>query len=163
MTFEIANITPGKGARSTATSLNELAPQHLALIDKPVYATIATMRKSGPPHLSAVWVDRDDTHICVNSAKGRIKDINLRARADCTIMLIDPESPYHWVSIEGQVAEIIDEEDPDPKRAAAVTEHIDGLAEAYVNKRPYPNRNPAGEVRVMYKIAPSRIVTFGGG
>ena len=162
MTFEINNITPGKGSRLTASSLDELASQHLALLDGANYATIATMRKSGPPHMTTVWVDRDDTHIRLNSAKGRIKDRNLRARPDCSIMLIDPDSPYHWVSIEGTVVEIIDEEDADRERAASVTDHIDGLAELYMNKRPYPMRNPNGEVRVMYKIAPSRIVTFGG-
>lgn len=162
MTFELNNITPGKGSRSTASSLNELEPQHLALIDSATYATVATLRKSGPPHMTTVWVDRDDTHVRLNSAKGRIKDLNLRVRPECSIMLIDPESPYHWISIEGKVVEIIDEEDPDSKRAASVTEHIDDLAELYMNKRPYPMRNPAGEVRVLYKIAPSRIVTFGG-
>lgn len=160
MTFEIADITPSRASRRQASSLDELAPEHLALLDKPVYATIATLRKEGPPHLTTVWVDRDDKHVRLNSAKGRVKDRNLRARPDCSIMLVDPESPYHWISIEGEVVEITDEEDPDPARAKAVTEHIDDLAEHYVNKRPYPTRQP-GEVRVMYRIAPGRIVTFG--
>ena len=160
MTFEIADITPGKGSRSQASKLTELPAHHLALLDDPIYATVATMRKSGPPHLTTVWVDRDETHVRMNSAKGRIKDLNLRARPDCSIMLIDPKTPYHWMSIEGKVTEIIDEEDPDPKKVEWVTKHIDDLAEFYVNKRPYPNRAP-GEVRVLYMIEPSRIIAFG--
>lgn len=163
MSFEIANITPGKGSRATAENLDEMDDAHLALLDKPVYATVATLRKSGPPHMTTVWIDRDDKHIRLNSSKGRVKDKNLRARADCSIMLIDPESPYHWMSIEGQVVEIIDEEDADEARAQSVTDHIDDLGEMYMNKRPYPMRNPDGEVRVLYKIAPSRIVIFGAG
>ena len=58
---------------------------------------------------------------------------------------------------EGKVVEIVDEEDP--ARAAEVTEHIDNLGEFYVNKRPYPNRAP-GEVRVKYKVEPSRAIAF---
>ena len=73
-------------------------------------------------------------------------------------MAINPESPYHWLSVEGTVVEIIDEEDAE--RAAEVTAHIDDLGEAYVNKRPYSNRFP-GEVRVKYKIKPKRLVCFG--
>ena len=83
---------------------------------------------------------------------------NLRARPAISLMAINPESPYHWLSVEGTVVEIIDEEDAE--RAAEVTAHIDDLGEAYVNKRPYPNRQP-GEVRVRYKIEPTRIVAFG--
>ena len=139
-------------------TLANLAPEQLELLDNPVNTTVATMRKSGPPHLTVIWCSRDDTHIYLNSAKGRIKDINLRARPDVSMMLINPKNPYHWLSVEGRVVEIVDEEDP--KRASEVTEHVDDLAEFYVNKRPYPTRGP-GEVRVMYKIEPSRIVAFG--
>lgn len=161
MSFEIANITPGKGDRTQATKISEVPAQYLDLLDKPIYATVATMRKSGPPHLTTVWVDRDDTYVYMNSAKGRVKDKNLRARPDVSVMLVNPENPYHWMSIEGKVIEIVDEEDPDPARAQSVTDHIDDMAEFYVNKRPYPTRNPAGEVRVRYKIEPTRVVAFG--
>lgn len=161
MSFEISTITPGKGNRQQATRMDEISPEHLALLDGKIYATVATLRKSGPPHLTTIWVDRDDTHVYLNSAKGRVKDRNLRARPDVSIMLVDPDSPYHWMSIEGKVVEIVDEEDPDPARAQSVTDHIDDLAEFYVNKRPYPTRNPAGEVRVKYKVEPSRVVIFG--
>lgn len=159
MAFEIADITPRKGSRKQASSLSELAPEHLALLDRPIYATVATLRKDGPPHLTTVWVDRDDGHVRLNSAKGRIKDRHLRARPECSLMLVDPDDPYHWLSVEGEVVEIVDEEDP--VRGKEVTEHIDSLSEAYVGKRPYATRNPAGEVRVMYRIAPTRVITFG--
>lgn len=161
MSFEISVITPGKASKTQATSLTEIDDVHLALIDKPIYTTVATMRKSGAPHLTTVWVDRDDTHLRLNSAKGRVKDLNLRARPDCSMMFIDPANPYCWMSIEGKVEEIIDEEDPDAARAQSVTDHVDDLAEFYINKRPYPTRNPAGEVRVLYRIAPTRVIVFG--
>ena len=157
MTIRLTRL-PGAPRQSEITSLADLDPSDLELLDKPVYVTVATLRESGPPHLTVIWASRDDTHVYINSSKGRIKDRNLRARPDMSLMAVDPENPYHWLSIEGQVVEIIDEEDPE--RAAEVTAHIDDLGEAYTGKRPYPNRQP-GEVRVKYKIEPTRIVAFG--
>ncbi len=157
MTIRLTKL-PGPPQHSEIDSLADLAPSQLELLDKPIYVIAATLRESGPPHLTVIWANRDDTHIYINSARGRIKDRNLRARSEMSLMAINPENPYHWMSVEGTVVEIIDEEDPE--RAAEVTAHIDDLGEAYVNKRPYPNRQP-GEVRVKYKIEPTRIVSFG--
>jgi PPOX class probable F420-dependent enzyme len=157
MTIRITKL-PGPPQQSEIGSLAELDPSQLELLDKPIYVTAATLRESGPPHLTVIWASRDDTHIYITSAKGRIKDRNLRARPEISLMAINPENPYHWLSVEGMVVEIVDEEDPE--RGAEVTAHIDDLGEAYVNKRPYPNRQP-GEVRVKYKIEPTRIVAFG--
>lgn len=157
MTIRLTKL-PGPPQHSEIASLADLEPSQLELLDKPIYVTAATLRESGPPHLTVIWANRDDTHIYINSAKGRIKDRNLRARPEVSVMAINPESPYHWLSVEGTVVEILDEEDPE--RADEVTAHIDDLAEAYVNKRPYPTRQP-GEVRVRYKIEPTRIVAFG--
>ena len=157
MTIRLTKL-PGPPNHTEIDSLADLGPSQLELLDKPIYVTVATTRASGPPHLTVIWANRDNTHVYINSAKGRIKDRNLRARPEVSVMAINPENPYHWLSIEGTVVEIVDEEDPE--RAAEVTAHIDDLAEAYVNKRPYPTRQP-GEIRVKYKIEPTRIVAFG--
>ena len=157
MTIQITKL-PGAGERSEIDNLDALPPEFKRLLDEPIYATVATLRNSGPPHVTVVWTSRDDSHIYINSAKGRVKDRNLRARSEVTALLMSPTNSYHWMSVEGKVVEIIDEEDAE--RAAEVTKHIDDLGEVYVKKRPYPNRIP-GEVRVKYKIEPSRIVCFG--
>lgn len=159
MAFQIADITPPpKGDRPETDKITDLDRKQLDLLARPVYATVATMRASGPPHLTTVWYSHDDTHFYLNSAKGRIKDRNLRARPELSMMIMNPDDPYHWISVEGRVVEMIDEEDPNGQIA---TDHVDDLAEFYVNKRPYPSRNPAGEVRVRYKIEPTRIICFG--
>ena len=157
MTIRITKL-PGPPQQSAVARLADLDPSQLELLDKPIYVIAATVRADGPPHMTVIWADRDDTHIYINSAKGRIKDRNLHARPEISLTFINPDNPYHWLTVEGMVVEIIDEEDRE--RAAEVTAHIDDLAEAYVNKRPYPTRQP-GEVRVKYKIQPIRIVAFG--
>ncbi len=63
------------------------------------------------------------------------------------------------MTINGTVDEIIDEDDPETGHLA--TESIDALAEKYMGERPYPLRNPKGEVRVLFKLRPTKILTFG--
>lgn len=41
--------------------------------------------------------------------KGRLKDRNLRARPEVTLLLVNPENAYHWMEIYGRVVEIVDE------------------------------------------------------
>ena len=82
----------------------------------------------------------------------------MRERPEITLHMLNLENMYHWLSVEGTVVEMTSEDEPE--NAADVTRHIDDLGEFYVKKRPYPNRFP-GEVRVKYKIKPSRIVSFG--
>ena len=149
---------PGAGEGSEIDNLDALPPEMTRLLDEPIYATVATLRRSGPPHVTVVFCDRDADYVYINSSKGRIKDINLRARPEITLHVKSLTNERHWMSVEGKVVEIIDEEDPE--RAAEVTQHIDDLAEFYVKMRPYPFRFP-GEVRVRYKIEPSRLVCFG--
>lgn len=149
---------PGAGERSEIDNLDDLPPEMKRLLDEPIYATVATLRKSGPPQLTVVMCDRDADYVYMNTPKGRTKYINLRARPEVTLHVMNPTNPRHWMSVEGKVIEMIDEEDPE--RGTEATRHIDDLSDFYVNIRPYTNRFP-GEVRVKYKIEPHRLVCFG--
>jgi hypothetical protein len=109
------------------------------------------MTASGRIQLTPVWCNHDGTHVNLNSVKGRVKDRNMRERPDIALLLLNPENPYHWMSINGRVVDIVDEDDP--ARGHLATENIDDLAELYVNQRPYPFRDPkGGEIRVLYKL-----------
>ena len=166
MSFEIREmITPGNekaftvGKTRGGASLSDLAPVHRALLEDPVTAVLATIKKSGSPQLTPVWVSHDGERINLNSARGRLKDRNLRARPTASLLLMDPNNPYHFVTIDGVVDEIIDEDDPEKGHLA--TENIDAHAEKYMGTKPYPLRDPKGEVRVLYKLRPTKILTFG--
>lgn len=158
-------ITPGQeraftvGEQKKGQSLNDLDPIYLQLLEDAVTASLATMNKSGRPQLTPVWVNHDGTYVNLNSVRGRLKDRNLRARPDVTVMLMNPQNPYHWMTIWGTVEQIIDEDDPEQGHLA--TENIDALAQTYLNTTPYPLRDPKGEIRVLYKVRPTRIQTFG--
>jgi len=158
-------ITPGSpkafsvGQRTEATTIANLDPIYSLLLETPVTASVATISANGTPQLTPNWCEHNGTYVFLNSVLGRLKDRNLRVRPDVTIMLVNPQNPYHWMTIYGQVAEIIEE--TDPKRGHEATESIDRLAKKYLNTTPYPMRAEGGEVRVLYKVRPLRIQTFG--
>lgn len=130
----------------------EIPESHQWLLEEPVVANLGTIMPDGRPQVNPVWVDHDDTHLRLNSAKGRQKDRNLREREYATVLLVDPDNPYFYVEIRGRVAEVIEGGEAEP--------HIDTLAKKYLGKDEYPWRQP-GSVRMMYKIEPERIVTYG--
>lgn len=102
---------------------------------------------NGQPQVNPVWCDYDGTYVRVNSAKGRVKDKNMRERPQVTLLLINPESVWHWIEIRGTVEEIIEE---------GAEEHIDVLSRKYMGVDKFPFRRP-DQVRVMYKIKPTRV------
>ena len=166
MGYEIADvILPGNdgafdvGKRTPAARTDELGAEHRALLDGPVTAVLATTKANGRAQLTPVWVNHDGGHLYLNSVRARVKDRNLRARPELTLLLLNPENPYHWLSIEGTVVDVIDEDDPE--RGHLATENIDALAQVYLGTSPYPFRDPKGEVRVLYKVEPTKIMTFG--
>jgi len=158
-------ITPGNeraftvGKESSKQTLRDLPAIYLQLLESGVTASLATMSADGRPQLTPVWLNHDGTYINLNSVRGRLKDRNLRARPEVTIMVVNPKNPYHWMTIWGTVETIIDEDDPQAGHRA--TENIDALAGIYLNTTPYPFRDPKGEIRVLYQVRPTRIQTFG--
>jgi hypothetical protein len=64
---------------------------------------------------------------------------------------VDPDNPYRYLGVRGEVAEITEQ---------GADAHIDLLAKKYLGKDKYPFRQP-GEVRVLYKIRPEKISTMG--
>jgi PPOX class probable F420-dependent enzyme len=164
--MEVADlITPGSvgafqvGKRMEVSRLADLPDVHRELLDEPVTATLATVNPGGRPQLTPVWCSTDGTSIHLNSKKGRLKDRNLRERPEVTLLLVNPQNAYHWMEIYGRVVEVVDE--TDPERGHLATESIDDLAQTYLGQRPYPLRDPSGEVRVLYRVEPTKVVTFG--
>jgi PPOX class probable F420-dependent enzyme len=121
------------------------------LLGKKAFAHLATLMSDGTPHVTPVWWDYDGNHIRINSAKGRVKDKNMRRNKEVALSIIDPENPYRHLTVRGQVDEITEN---------GADAHADSLAKKYLGKDKYPFRQP-GEVRVLYKIRPAKISAMG--
>jgi len=121
--------------------------EYLNLFQKRAFAHLATLMEDGSPQVTPVWIDFDGTYILVNSARGRVKDLNMRRDPRVAIEIIDPDDPYSYFQVQGKVVEITEE---------GAADHIDKMAYKYMGKERYPYRRPE-EVRVLYKVLPEKI------
>lgn len=121
------------------------------LFEKRSFAHLATVMPDGSPQVTPVWVDFDGTHVRINSAKGRLKDRNMRRDKRVALSVQDPDNPYRYVEVRGKVDDITEN---------GADADIDALAKKYLDKDRYPFRAP-GEVRVIYKIVPEKISRMG--
>ena len=120
------------------------------LFQKKAFAHLATLMPDGRPQVTPVWCDMDGGLIRVNSARGRVKDRNMRRNAKVALSILDPDNPYRYLGILGDVVEVTEQ---------GADAHIDALAHKYIGQD-YPYRQP-GEARVIYKIRPERVSTMG--
>ena len=121
------------------------------LFAKVAYANLATVMPDGSPQVTPVWFDYDGDCLRINSAKGRVKDRNMRRDKRVALSIQDPENAYRYLAVRGDVEEITEN---------GADAHIDSLAKKYLGKDKYPFRGP-GEVRVIYKIRPEKVSTMG--
>lgn len=106
---------------------------------------LATVMEDGSPQVTPVWFSADETHILINTAKGRVKDRNMRARPHVAMAIQDPSTPYRYLQIRGRVDEITEK---------GGDEHINALSLKYDGK---PWKKVAGQTRVIFKISPEHV------
>lgn len=121
----------------------------LDLFYRPAFAHLATLMPDGGPQITPIWIDYDGQYVLINSAKGRVKNRNMAQHAQVALTIVDPDNPYRYLMIRGQVAEISE---------AGGAEHLDRLAMRYLGS-PYPAewRRPH-KIRQIFKIAIEHIV-----
>jgi PPOX class probable F420-dependent enzyme len=132
-----------------AAALSESAK---ALLDSPEYATIATVEPDGQPQLSVVWVSRDGDDILVSTVAGRRKHRNLLRDPRATVLVFPRNAPWIYLEIRGNVT---------------MTTHggrdlIEALSRKYTDDERYSFDDGTGNVRVVVRITPVRIVEYSG-
>jgi PPOX class probable F420-dependent enzyme len=123
---------------------------HRDLVQRPIVAALATTLEDGTPQVTPVWFNYEDSYVYINSARGRLKDRAIRNNPYVALAVIDPNNPYRYLAIRGPVVDITEE---------GAREHIDRLANRYQGIDEYDL--PAGQTRVMYKVAPHHISAYG--
>jgi PPOX class probable F420-dependent enzyme len=126
--------------------------QYLDLInDKKAFAHLATIMPDESPQVTPVWFDYVGGAIRVNSARGRVKDRNMKEGAAVALSILDPDNAYRYLQIRGHIRKVTE---------AGAGAHIDSLAKKYLGKDKYPFAQP-GEVRAIYEIEPRRVSGMG--
>jgi PPOX class probable F420-dependent enzyme len=130
---------------------SKIPEKYSDLLQKKTFANLGTLMPDGSPQVTPVWFDYDGKNILFNSAKGRVKDKNIRRDPRVSLAIMDPENPYRYLQIRGRVTNITEK---------GASEHIDKLAQKYLGQPKYPYGQP-GEVRVQYTIEPEQVNTMG--
>ena len=157
-------LQPGQfsvGSHDSVGTLEALDPIYRQLLDKPVTAVFAVMGSDGRPNLTPMWFDYEGDTVLVNVASHRKKVDWIRANGEITILLMNPENPYHWVSLKVTVEREVSEDDPE--EGARVTAQLDRIWTKYTQAEPpYGLRDPAiDERRVLFECRVDRVATFG--
>ena len=125
----------------------EVPEKYRDLFNKKAFASLGTLMNDGQPQVTPVWVDYDGKNILFNSARGRVKDLNIRRDPRVSLAVVDPDNPYRYLEIRGKVVDITQE---------GADEHINKLAKKYLGVDKYPYRQP-GEVRVLYRMRAEKV------
>ena len=131
--------------------MTEIPAAYLDLFSKPAFAHLVTLMPDGSPQVTPVWVDLDGNTVLINTAKGRLKDRNMRRDPRVALAISDPANSYRYVQVRGRIASATED---------GADAHIDKMAKKYLGKDTYPFRQP-GEVRVIYKITPEQVQVWG--
>ena len=128
----------------------ELPPSHADLLERPLFAHLATIRPDGSPQSSVMWYSWDGRRIRFSHTRTRQKYRNLLADGRVSFHVQDPENAYRTLEVRGHVESM----DPDPDAAFYRT-----LQRRYGSDVPVLD----AEVRVVIVVEPTSFVPVFGG
>lgn len=150
--------------------MSEIPGEFHDLFERKTFANFATLMPDGVPQVTPVWVDYDapdprsddqaessgdsagSGHVLINTVRGRRKEKNVRQNSKVGLDVLDPDDPYRYVSIRGEVVEVTEE---------GAVDHIDELARRYMDAAEYPHHGEEQGSRVIVRIRPDDVTTSG--
>jgi PPOX class probable F420-dependent enzyme len=100
------------------------------LLRRPNPAVVATVRPDGSPHSVATWYLWDGSRVLLNMDESRARLGFLHREPRLSLTVLDAESWYRQVNLDGRVAELVDDTE---------LEDIDRLARHYTGQ-PFRDR-----------------------
>ncbi|HET7236618.1 MAG TPA: PPOX class F420-dependent oxidoreductase [Actinomycetota bacterium] len=124
----------------------ELTDRDLEYLSGTHFAILVTMNPDGSPQATITWVDAAEGHVLINTARGRVKDRNVRADPRVALTVLRDGNAYDWISVYGTVVDI--------EVSERAERHIDELSHRYDG---HGYTYTPGQVREILKIRPDRI------
>lgn len=121
------------------------------LLESTALAHVGTIGPGGEPQNNPVWFDWDGEHVKFSQTKARQKFRNLKRDPRVAFSIVDPENPYRYLEVRGEVARV--EEDPD-------LNFISAMAKKYIGVDRYPYHQP-GDERVVIFVEPGHTTQMG--
>jgi PPOX class probable F420-dependent enzyme len=126
--------------------MSVIPDSHRDLLERPLYAHLATIRPDGRPQVNPMWFAWDGEHVRFTNTTVRQKYRNVTAHPEVALSINDPEQPYRYLEVRGTVERIDDD-------SAGV--FFGELAERYGLELD----GPPGDVehRVVYVVKPTSV------
>ncbi|GII93351.1 PPOX class F420-dependent oxidoreductase [Sinosporangium siamense] len=118
------------------------------LFNDPNFVTVTSLNPDGSPQSSVVWAKSDGDDVLFSTAKGRRKHRNFERDARTSVLVVDPENPYHYVEVRGSVVMVDDPEG----------ELIQELSHKYTGQ---PFTDQPGNQRVIVRVVPEKVIHWG--
>ena len=134
-----------------STVPSTIPASHADLLASTALAHVATVGPDGEPQNNPVWFGWDGEHLRFSQTTGRQKYRNVQREPRVAISIVDPDNPYRYLEIRGEVDRI----EPDPDNA-----FIDSMAKKYMDEDVYPWHQP-GDERVVVVIRPEHTTQMG--
>ncbi|MFF4957320.1 PPOX class F420-dependent oxidoreductase [Streptomyces sp. NPDC001222] len=119
---------------------------HRDLLERPLFGHLATIRRAGGPQVNPMWFSWDGEYIRFTNTTIRYKYKNITANPQVAVSVNDPEQPYRYLEIRGEVVRIDDD---------SSAEFFAQLAERYGMKLDGPP--PDAEHRIVYVVKPTSV------
>lgn len=149
------------GSHDEIETLDDVDPIYRELLERPIACVVSLLGNDGRINQTPMWFDYEGDKVLINVASHRKKVEWIRKNPRLSLILVNPENAYHWVSFKCTIDREISEDDPD--EGPRVTAQVDKIWTKYTqNPPPYGLRDPAiDERRLLFECPVDRVATFG--
>jgi PPOX class probable F420-dependent enzyme len=128
-----------------------LPESHRDLLERPLFAHLATVRPDGSPQSSVMWFDWDGSRLRFTHTKSRQKFANLEHEPRVAVSVLDPDDGYRFIEVRGTVSKI--EDDDETASFYKSLQHRYGMDYEVTD----------ADVRVIITVEPQTFVAVTGG
>ena len=89
--------------------MSVIPDSHRDLLERPLYAHLATLRPDGKPQVNPMWFAWDGEFVRFTNTTVRQKYKNVTAHPEVALSINDPEQPYRYLEVRGVVERIDDD------------------------------------------------------
>ncbi|MTD12625.1 TIGR03618 family F420-dependent PPOX class oxidoreductase [Nakamurella sp. YIM 132087] len=123
---------------------------HADLLERPLFAHLATVRPDGSPQSSVMWFDWNGEVLRFTHTSNRQKFANLKHEPHVAISIVDPDNGYRFLEVRG----VVESTEADPEGA-----FYRSLQERYGNVYPIHD----ADVRVILSVRPEKYIKVENG
>src|SRR4051812_40910627 len=95
--------------RSEAFQMAQIPAEATKLLEATNFADVGTLMPDGSPHVTPVWIGHEGDTVIFNTAKGRVKEKNLRRDPRVSVAVHNEENPYEYLMVRGKAREITED------------------------------------------------------